>query len=157
MQAGALRVNEAGSAFEHTIRIAYRPSPRALTLFTAMHLGALPPVVLCGLPLSVKFCIAALVTVSLAVQSRQWRRALRDPAPSILQLNARDEWRLERRGVSARMTAGADSVVLPGLILLHLRDEARASRFFILAPDNTPADVLRRLGVRLRFPISAAD
>jgi len=150
-------MSEAGSAFERPIRIEYRPSPRMLVLFAAMHLGAVAAVALTGGSAGMKACIAALVAAVLLRQSRQWRSALRDTAPPILQLDAGDQWRLLHDGRSERMSLGTDCLALPGLIVLHLRDEARANRFFILAPDNAPRDALRRLRVRLRYPIATGE
>ena len=150
-------MSEAGSAFERPIRIEYRPSPRVVTVLAIMHLGALAAVAISGMPGWAKFCAAALIAAALFRLARQWLREFQDPVPPTLLLNGRDEWRLLRRRGSERLTAGTDSLSLPGLTILHLRDEAGSNRFFILAPDNAPADILRRLRVRLRFPVARAD
>jgi len=150
-------MREAGSAFEGPIRIEYRPSPRVLALQVVMYLGAIVAVALSGIPDWARLATATLVIAILVHRSRRWWREFFDPAPPILQLNARDEWRLQHAGRNGRLTLGTETVSLPGLIVLHLRDEARSDRYFLLAPDNAPRDVLRRLRVRLRFPIARPD
>jgi hypothetical protein len=154
LQAGALRVSEAGNAFERPIRLAYRPSVCVMTLLIVMHLGALVAVALSGIADPAKFAAGVLVAVALVAQLRRMLRGLRDPEPPVLQLDGRDEWRLLRAGDSDRATTGPDSLALPWLVVLHLRDAAQANRFFILTPDNAPRDVLRRLCVRLRFTLA---
>lgn len=148
-------MNEAGNAFERPIRLAYRPSVCVMLLLIVMHLGALAAVALSGIGLAAKFAAALLMAVTLIAHLRRTLRELLDPEPPVLQLDGRDEWRLLRTGGSDRMTAGPDSLALPWLVVLHLRDAAQAGRFFILAPDNASRDVLRRLCVRLRFPLRA--
>jgi hypothetical protein len=157
MQAGALRMNEAGSAFESAIRIEYRPSSYVAALLAIAHLGALAAVALAGIPFWCKALAAGLVAASLLRGLRGWLREFRDPAPPVLQLNGRDEWHLLRANGSDPMSRGTECVVLPWLVVLHLRDSARADRFFILAPDSLPPQVLRRLRVRLRFPLARVD
>jgi len=150
-------VNGAGSAFERPFRIAYRPSPRVVMLLAAMHLGAVPTVLLSGIPGPVKVVASMLVIAALIRASREWRRAFRDPDPPILQLNARDEWRLREAGDERAVSMGMDCLSVPGLIILHVRDAVRGDRFFVLASDNAPADVLRRLRVRLRYPVARSE
>jgi hypothetical protein len=157
MQAGALRMNGAGSAFERPIRIEYRPSFRLLLLLVVAHLGAGAALPMSGIPDWAKFAAAVLVVASLALRARAWLRELSTPAPPVLLLNARDEWQLLRANGTERMTVGADCVALPCVIILHLRDASRANRFFVLCADNVAPEILRRLRVRLRFPLSAPD
>jgi hypothetical protein len=154
LQAGALRVDKAGNALEHPIRIEWRPSLRVAALLATVHLGALAAVALAGIPGWLKFVIDALIAAVFIGRARRTLREYLDPAPPVLQLNRRDEWHLLRAGGSDRLAPGSESFSHPSLIVLHLRDAAGASRFFVLAGDNAGRDDLRRLRVRLRFPIS---
>lgn len=147
-------MSKAGSAFEHPIRIECRPSLRVAALLAAVHLGALAAVMLAGIPAWLKVVGGALIAAVFIERARRTLREYFDPAPPLLQLNRRDEWHLLRADGSDRLTPGSESFSHPSLIVLHLRDPAGASRFFVLAGDNAGRDDLRRLRVRLRFPIS---
>jgi hypothetical protein len=155
LQAGALHVNGAGSAFERPIRIICRPSLRVTIVLVVMHLGAFAAIALSGIPVAAKLASGALVGASLFAHSRRMQRGFLEPEPPVLQLDGRDEWHLLRAGNDERMTPGSDTVALPWLVVLHLRDAARTGRFFILTTDNVPSDALRRLCVRLRYPLDA--
>jgi hypothetical protein len=146
-------MNEAGSAFESPIRFEYRPPLRFILLLAVMHVGAIVAVLLSDIPAWIQTALVALAGASLFGGCGRWLHGARDPAPPVLQLNSRDEWLLLRAGHGELMQLGDECVVLPWLVVLHLRNATGASHFFILGTDNMRSDMLRRLRVRLRFPI----
>lgn len=148
-------MNGAGSAFERPIRIVCRPSLRVTIVLVLMHLGAFAAVALSGISAVAKLAAGLLITASVLTQWRRVRREFLEREPPVLQLDGRDEWRLLHADRDEPMTPGSDTVALPWLVVLHLRDPARTGRFFILTTDNVPRDVLRRLCVRLRYPLDS--
>lgn len=66
-----------------------------------------------------------------------------------------DSWRVQTRSDSQFAVLADSSFLQPWLCVLNLRMQSGAMHSLILLPDNTPADVLRRLRVRVKF--SATD
>jgi hypothetical protein len=128
---------------------------RVKIVLAVMHLGAFAAVVLSGIPAAAKLAASVLISASVLAQWRRMRREFPEREPPVLQLDGRDEWRLLHADKDEPMTPGSDTVALPWLVVLHLRDPARTGRFFILTTDNVPRDVLRRLCVRLRYPLDS--
>ena len=64
-----------------------------------------------------------------------------------------DNWRVHTRGGSQFAVLADSSFLQPWLCVLNLRLQSGALHSLILLPDNTPASVLRRLRVRVKFSV----
>ena len=123
----------------------YRPSrwlPRLLWLIAALALLALA---LSGMPWWLKSLAAALVVLMVL---RAVRRHLATPVRAAGWSDA-GGWSLhlaDHRDVPAAL---ASFRVLGGCILLRLRTTALGEQALLLAPDNSDADIRRRLRMRL--------
>jgi hypothetical protein len=98
--------------------------------------------------------LALLVIVSLVLEI--FAIGMPDRRCKVLLLGRHDEWSLvkangERCG--ARLLAGY--FVSTRLVIMRLQAPGARPLHVVLTPANTPPDVLRRLRVRLRFPLSA--
>lgn len=74
----------------------------------------------------------------------------------VLLLGRNDEWSLVNANgerISARLLAGF--FVSTRLVIVRLKARGKRPLHVVLTPANTPPDALRRLRVRLRFPLSA--
>ncbi len=133
--------------FELPLVIPQRRSPGIFTAVSAAHAGALLCVLGSAAPMTVRIASTLCLLCSYAWQIRRFLRQSRFS----LQLSATGAWRLlhDDGGIE-------DLRLLPGtyvqswLVVLRFRGDS-GPYAFVLTRDNTGPDVLRRLGVRLRF------
>lgn len=80
------------------------------------------------------------------------REYMRQP-PRQLMSTRGGEWMLvEADGKPRKLTPAPLNFVHPYLLILRFNARGGADHDFVLMPDNTDADVLRRIRVRMRFP-----
>ncbi len=123
----------------------YSPSPglrRVVLLLAALTALA---VMLCGWPLWLR--LAVVIVVSLAT----WRELRRQAVSMVVAAgwSAEAGWTLrlaDREDVPAGLIS---SRVLGGFVLLRLRTPEHGVQVLLLAPDNSDADIRRRLRMRL--------
>jgi len=123
----------------------YRPSRLFAYLPALVLVLALIADVACALPWWAKLALAAL---ALAV----WTRAVRRPACPVVAAgwSAGDgQWSLRRADGGDVPATLASSRVLGPCIWLRLRTADRRIATLLLAPDNSDADIRRRLRIRL--------
>lgn len=122
-------------------------------LSVVMHAGAATAVLSSAIPGPVQACIALGLAGWCIVQVLGFH-AERKRSPRDLILTVRGEWRLlGADGVAQELIPAPQVFVHPWLIVLHFGSGRGVRHVFALTPDNTDADVLRRLRVRLRFPM----
>lgn len=116
-----------------------------------IHAGALAGIFAAALAPYLQWGLAGMVLVHLALSVRR----LYGRAAARVVLTARDDWFLiEPGGRSRAVKPDAGLVLHPGLILLIFRDE-QANRWpFLFWSRYADADSLRRLRVRLRYPLA---
>ena len=141
--------------FEAPVCIAYRPPRGLFRLVCGIHAGAICGVWLAALPTFVRIAFSAVIAVSAWRLLRTISGERNDDDAFALRLDGRDAWSV-RKGDEPWQTA----MLLPGAFVhpacqvLRLNTQA-GRRTFILTPGNVPDEVLRRLRVRLRYPIGA--
>ena len=139
------------SPLELPIFIPYRPSRQVCLFNTLVHAGAVVSLVLADIPHGAAVLIGAGV---LAHYGYYLGRHL-SPENICFKLDRGDRWQLLREGNEA-----ADLKLLPGalahphIVVLCFREAGGRPRSCVLTRDNLDAQTLRRLRVRLRWPIS---
>ncbi|WP_108473074.1 protein YgfX [Rhodanobacter thiooxydans] len=123
----------------------YRPSRwlrRTLVLVAALALLA---VALSALPMWLKLLLAVLVLLA------TWHALRRLAAGPVVAAGwgADDAWTLRMRNHDDMAATLASSRVLGAFVLLRLRTAERGMQVLLLAPDNSDADIRRRLRMRL--------
>jgi len=140
------------SAFGLPLLVRYRPSRRWAAVLAVAYTGAGACLLAAALPAWTLYPLAALLLISALRQSRELRRGFITANPPILMLDHADEWHLKPEvGAMLTLRLQPGSFVHPWLIVLRFCDDHGCGRVFLLDRDNTEADVLRRLRVRLRF------
>ena len=123
----------------------YAPSrllQRALLLVAAL---AVLSTLLCALPLWLRLMLVVLVLVATSVALRR----LAAPAVAAAGWGGESDWTLrmtDSEDVPASLVAFR---VLGAFVLLRLRATGRGTCVLLLAPDNSDADIRRRLRMRL--------
>ena len=123
----------------------YRPSRGFRYAVALVAILAIFAVLLSGLPVWLKLLLPVVV---LLVALRGFRRLARSPV-SAVGWSADDEWivhTIEHEDVPAAL---ASFRVLGALVLLRLSTQKLGVQVLLLAPDNSDADIRRRLRMRL--------
>ena len=130
-----------------------KPSRGMATLSAVLHAGAALAVLVSAISAPVKICIVAGIAAAGILRLSRAGLVRGDAARHLL-LTARDEWRLVAAdGGVEELVPVWPAFVHPGLVILHFASGTGARRVFVLTPDNSSQETLRRLRVRLRFPI----
>ena len=129
----------AAIAFEH------RPSRLLGAAIVAMLVLALLADALSGLPLAAKLALAA---IAIAYAAYSLRRFLQNPVRHAA-WHAAGHWRVADRNGGEHVADLVHATVRADWITLNLRRTDGARVTLVLAPDNSDADVRRRLRVRL--------
>ena len=145
-------MDDAGPGFDSPLAIDYTRPAWLTPLLAFTHLGALACLFASGLSWYIKPFFALAVAVSVLYHAgRHILEKLEGPVRLVL--DARDEWLLcGRDGNRRRVRMDHASILSPGLVILRLITPEGDRRDFILTENNTGADTLRRLRVRLYYP-----
>jgi toxin CptA len=123
----------------------YRPSRRLAQFCVFVPLLALAAIALCGLLPAVKMLLALIVVVAAA---RAWSRHGRSEIAAV-GLSQEAGWVLRRTdGTDAAATLASSRVIGPYVLLRMALPGARGETL-LLGPDNSDADIRRRLRMRL--------
>jgi hypothetical protein len=156
MQAIAGVMTRPHGAFAQDLRIEYRRSRALAKLGAVAHAGAVPCVLGSGVPGWVAAILVCLLALSFLAEYRSYRRD-HGEAPLRYELDGADRWRCVRPdGSVANLAVCGDPFVHPWLVVLRLK-EGRCVHVLVLTFDNCPPDVLRRLRVRLRYPLATPE
>ncbi|MBI2994977.1 MAG: hypothetical protein HYY48_12495 [Gammaproteobacteria bacterium] len=141
------------SDFELPINVRYRSSRRLALLLVAMHAGAALAVSQAALPAWTSLCIVLVLACSgglyIGQFSASWNRG-----PVELTLTAADQWLVKSAdGTRQELQPMPPAFVHPWLLILRFKGSGNARQTFLFTPDNCDADLLRRLRVRLAFPV----
>jgi hypothetical protein len=143
------------SVFELPIRLQYRPPLSLLYFLIFSHAAGVICVFHSAIPVLPGCFMCVVVMISFYIYLRDFIHARRNPVYLILQPD--DVWLLiDRAGDMdqvSRVRLEPGSFVHPLLTVLRVNREGRRCSF-VLTSGNTDFDILRRLRVRLRFPIS---
>ncbi len=133
---------------EPPLNLPLRHSRCLLAAWVGLHLAALAAVALCDCGWWAKLgAPPALLAHGVA----GWRRQLHWPAGSRLHWSAAGAWTLALPGAEPDThTAWEAPWVHPRLVVLRLGEAGRRRRTVVLCADALPADLHRRLRVRLR-------
>jgi toxin CptA len=129
----------------------YRPSrwlPRLLWLLAVLALFA---VATCGLPVWLKLVLAMLVVALVFLAVRRHRASPVTAAG----WSGEGGWSLHLADRSDTPASLASFRVLGACILLRLRTATLGEQVLLLAPDNSDADIRRRLRMRLAMAHAA--
>ena len=138
---------------EAPIVVPGRPSPRLLTVDIMVHLGALLGLFLADFGLWWK-ALAGIAIAWRGARSLQGRLA---QAKLSFRLDGQDRWWLLREdGKALRLQRLPGSLVHPWLVVLRFKDAEGRVYSQALRADNMDEPSLRRLRVRLRFPLRRA-
>jgi len=142
------------SAFELPIRIYYRPPASLIYFLTISHVAGIICVFLAAVPALPEWVLCVSAAFSYCMYLRSYIHSRRHPVYIVLQPN--DEWLVIDPSGSgnpvSRATTEPGAFVHPLLTVMTLNIEGHRCAF-ILTSGNTDTEVLRRLRVRLRFPI----
>ena len=136
---------------ELPIFIPCRPSLRVCLFNTLVHTGAVFCLVLADLPHLVTILLGAGVLMHYGFYLKRFF----SPENICFKLDEGDRWQLLRPGRAAidlRLLPGA--LVHPKLVVLCFKEPGGRTRSCVLTSDNLDAQTLRRLRVRLRWPLS---
>lgn len=137
--------------FGGALNIPCRTSRIVLLLECIMHAGALIAVILSAIPGWARILAVPLVAASYILWFRRHYIDRSGAARGMLQLTARDEWRLlTGAGEALELRLEPNAFVHPLLLVLSFAAAGRRLCVLLL-PDNTDADTLRRLRVRLGY------
>ena len=123
----------------------YRPSrwlPRLLSVMTVLAMLA---VLLCGLPWWLKVVLAAAIALAAYRALRRWSATPVRAAG----WSGEGGWSLHLADHSDAPATLVSFRVLGACILLRLRAASLGEQVLLLAPDNSDADIRRRLRMRL--------
>jgi toxin CptA len=123
----------------------YRPSPGYRVVLTGVAALALLALLLCELAWWVKLLLSLLVLVAAV---RTVRRIAQSPV-SAAGWAADDSWTLHMISHDDLPATLASFRVLGALMLLRLKTAKHGTHSLLLAPDNSDADIRRRLRMRL--------
>ncbi len=143
---------------EMPIFIDYRPSLRLGIFNTLIHFGAIFCLLLTDIPLVLTGLVGTCVLVHYACYARRYLRALNGRTKALLKLDKQNRWQLIRAGGETSEEI-IDLDLLPGtlvhplIVALRFKDETGRIRACVMTPDNLDKQTLRRLRVRLRFPL----
>ena len=140
--------------FELPLSIPCRPSQGLAILSVITYAGAVAAVLMSAVPVPV---MVFIVTGLAAGCIRQLFRLGKDHSrtPPHLILTVREDWRLVAAdGTTEELVRAVPAFVHPWLVILHFASGGGSRHVFALTPDNTEAETLRRLRVRLRFPLT---
>ena len=135
---------------ELPIFISYRPSIRVCLFNTLVHAGAIFCLVLTGLPHTATVLVGAGILTHYGFYLKRFLL----PEDICLRLDRDDRWQLLRPGraaVDLKLLPGA--LVHPKIVVLCFREPGGRTRSCVLTRDNLDAQTLRRLRVRLRWPL----
>ncbi|BFI95757.1 MAG: hypothetical protein RSP_12670 [Rhodanobacter sp.] len=131
----------------------YRPSRWLPRLLWSCAVLCLLAIALAGVPVGLKWPLALLVAV---LTWRAVRRHERSPVTAA-GWNAEGGWSLRFADGSDAAATLASFRVLGAAILLRLRMASKGEQVLLLAPDNSDADIRRRLRMRLAAQSGLAD
>ena len=123
----------------------YRPSRTLAHLRGAVAVLALVAIASCGLALWLKVLLAILV---IALTARAGRRARRSRIVAA-GLDQEGGWSLRHADGADVAATLASFRILGAFVLLRLATDERRSETLLLGPDNSDADIRRRLRMRL--------
>ena len=135
---------------ELPIFIHYRPSMRVGAFNTAVHIGA----IFCLLVADISLALTGLLGAGVLAHCVYYLRRLLSPEQVCFKLHKDGRWQLlreEHEAVDLSLLPGA--LVHPHLIVLCFREAGGRTRYCALTHDNLDAQTLRRLRVRLRWPL----
>ena len=123
----------------------YRPSRLLQRMLLVVAALAMLSVVLCALALWLKLLLIAGVLLA------TWQSARKAAASPVAAAgwSADDSWTLHLAGHEDVPAMLASFRVLGGFVLLRLRTAEQGAQVLLLAPDNSDADIRRRLRMRL--------
>ena len=143
---------------EMPIFIDYRPSLRLGIFNTLIHFGTVFCLLLTAIPLALAGLVGTCVLVHYVCYARRYLRALNGRTRVLLKLDKQNRWQLIRAGGEApgeiiELDLLPGTLVHPLLVALRFKDETGRIRACVVTPDNLDKQTLRRLRVRLRFPL----
>ena len=123
----------------------YRPSRRLVQWCLAGALLALAAIASCGLPPLARMLLASAVVAAVAAGVR---RVIRTDVIAV-GLNQDGSWVLRRADGTDLAASLASSRVIGACVLLRLKPAGLRAQTVLLGPDNSDADIRRRLRMRL--------
>lgn len=123
----------------------YRPSRWLPRLLGAVAVLAMLAIVLSGLPVGLKLLLAALVALLVFLALRRWSASPVRAAG----WSGEAGWSLRLADHSDTPAVLASFRMLGSCILLRLQAAPLGEQVLLLAPDNSDADIRRRLRMRL--------
>ncbi|HKR76411.1 MAG TPA: protein YgfX [Rhodanobacter sp.] len=123
----------------------YRPSRWLPRLLSAVAALAILAIALSGLPVWLKLLLSAVVALLVLRAVRRWSASPVRAAG----WSGETGWSLRLADHSDMPASLASFRVLGGCILLRLRAARLGEQVLLLAPDNSDADIRRRLRMRL--------
>ena len=123
----------------------YRPSPGYRVVLTGVAALAVLALLLCALTWWVKILLSLLVLVAAV---RTARRIAQSPV-SAAGWAADDSWTVRMTSHDDLPATLASFRVLGALVLLRLKTAQHGTHSLLLTPDNSDADIRRRLRMRL--------
>lgn len=142
-------MDDAAPGFDQHIYITYSPPRWLLPVVLTAHAGALICLLASALPWYIQCLLFLAVTGSLLFYlGRQILVSLDRPVSLVL--DAHDKWLLVMPEPVPAILLSA-SIFMPGLVVLCLVTVDGRRHAFILTEENTDADALRRLRVRLYY------
>lgn len=134
---------------------------RCLALFiTAAHLGAVASVAWSGLPAYFKGIAMLLILGAFSRAIRDWWVDFDRTHGYVFMLTAAGAWlRQQPDGLALPLVAVPPAFVHPSLMVIRLRSGSAPgiTHDLILLPDSLDPDSMRRLRVRLRFPLAPGN
>jgi hypothetical protein len=141
------------SAFGQDLCIEFRRSRMLMMLSSAAHAGAVVCVAVSGVPRWAAAILICILALGFLAEFRAYRRDHREQ-PLRYVLDSGDRWRCIRPdGTAVHLRVRGDPFVQPWLVVLRLTD-GRRRHTLVLTADNCHPDTLRRLRVRLRYPLA---
>lgn len=135
---------------ELPIFIPYRPSKRVCLFNSLVHAGALFCLVLTDIPPG----LAGLIGTGILAHYGCYLKQFLFPENVCFKLDRGDRWQLLRENheaVDLKLLPGA--LVHPRIVVLCFREPGRRTHACVLTHDNLDQQTLRRLRVRLRWPL----
>ena len=135
---------------ELPIFIPYRPSKRVCLFNSLVHAGAL----FCLVLTDIQFGLAGLIGAGVLAHYGCYLKQFLFPEDVCFKLDRGDRWQLLRENheaVDLKLLPGA--LVHPRIVVLCFREPGRRTRACVLTHDNLDQQTLRRLRVRLRWPL----
>lgn len=131
--------------FAPAIGFEYRPSRLVGRILGGMVALAGMAILLCGWPWTLKVALWLVCGMACAWELRRWRY----PVVHAAGWGADGSWSLRSASAEDAVAEMAGFRVIGAFIVLRLRQVGRGHVTLLLAPDNSDADLRRRLRIRL--------